>query len=279
MLENFSSYVKCFGTYENDEIEVISDSITSENQMNPKSISPSLVGLGLWRLRTIISPKIASFASHIEGIIRQCCFNDGLNIEPLYEFEYWDTLDPNGEIDVTDPFFGCSGFSYTKNKANKPRLQLENRIYSTRVLRKIHIEMMVRQDGLHALHLMVYPRLEFDLPILRMEVFTKNNEFIQGTIDTSPVRWDTSSPGPYMKSINRLTRNLSISPTLHISEWGQNTYSSLYVSENLSTLAESNTFITYACSLTRFHLEASRLKLPIRMKKETKIKRDSSLLR
>jgi len=106
---------------------------------------------------------------------------------------------------------------------------------------------MVRQDGLHTLHLIVYPQFGFDLPILRMKVFIKNNKFTQCTIDTSPVHWDTSFPGPSVESINRLKRNLSIAYTTHHNMWEEQINSSLYVNVNSPTLVESDAFINYAC--------------------------------
>lgn len=44
----------------------------------------------------------------------------------------------------------------------KPRpilpLQVENRVYCSRVFRKLHLEVAVRQDGLEVLHMVLYPR-------------------------------------------------------------------------------------------------------------------------
>jgi hypothetical protein len=39
-----------------------------------------------------------------------------------------------------------------------PRLLIENRIYSSRVFRKLHLEVAVRQDGLQVLHMVFFPR-------------------------------------------------------------------------------------------------------------------------
>ncbi len=38
------------------------------------------------------------------------------------------------------------------------RAQIENRVYSSRVFRKLHLEVAVRQDGLQVLHIVLYPR-------------------------------------------------------------------------------------------------------------------------
>lgn len=39
-----------------------------------------------------------------------------------------------------------------------PRLLIENRIYCSRVFRKLHVEVAVRQDGLQVLHVVLCPR-------------------------------------------------------------------------------------------------------------------------
>ncbi len=51
-----------------------------------------------------------------------------------------------------------------------PRLLIENRIYSSRVFRKLHLEVACRQDGLQVLHMVMYPRYSFDLPIFAMDI-------------------------------------------------------------------------------------------------------------
>lgn len=43
-------------------------------------------------------------------------------------------------------------------RCSYPRLTLENRVYCSRVFRKLHVEVGVRQDGLHVLHVVLYPR-------------------------------------------------------------------------------------------------------------------------
>lgn len=39
-----------------------------------------------------------------------------------------------------------------------PRLMIENRIYSSRVFRKLHLEVATRQDGLQVMHMVMFPR-------------------------------------------------------------------------------------------------------------------------
>lgn len=52
-----------------------------------------------------------------------------------------------------------------------PRLLLENRIYCSKVFRKLHIEVAHRQDGLHVLHA-VRAAANMHLPCINMKCTT-----------------------------------------------------------------------------------------------------------
>ena len=70
-------------------------------------------------------------------------------------WDYVDSMDPKREwdgwsfADIADPAKGEEGY---------PRLHLENRVYCSRVFRKLHLEVALRQDGLQALHVVLFPR-------------------------------------------------------------------------------------------------------------------------
>lgn len=70
-------------------------------------------------------------------------------------WDFLDSMDPAREwdgwsfADIADPPKGSEGY---------PRLQIENRVYCSRVFRKLHIEVAARQDGLQVLHMVLYPR-------------------------------------------------------------------------------------------------------------------------
>merc|ERR1711939_560014 len=108
--------------------------------------------------------------SRVEGILRQCCFDDGLDVCSVEQFEFRDNFDPTGEKDKIDPFFATHT---PKNKhivRDSSRLQLENRTYTSRVFSKINLGLLVRQDGLQVFQMIAYPRIGFDLPIINVYV-------------------------------------------------------------------------------------------------------------
>jgi len=225
----------------------------------------AVLGLGLWRLRPLIRPKIATLAARIEKTILQCCFEDGLAATAAGEFEYWDTSDPSGEKDSMDPFFATNAFYPSKGEIGYPRFQLENRLYTSRVFRKIHIELAVRQDGLQVLHVVFFPSLNFDLPILCMDVVAKDEDISLAIVDTSPVRWDNSLPDFYSDSVDLLKNQAKLNDSnRNLPDWFRMISSRLCIGIKPSSELEFNQFINYTCSLTRFHLEVARSIAPIK---------------
>ena len=125
----------------------------------------------------------------LEGSFREL-LEDDLNIYPISEWkqkglDWCDSMDPERELegwsdgDIPDPSKGEEGY---------PRLLIENRIYCSRVFRKMHIEVAWRQDGLHILHLVLFPRVKFDLPIFCMDlVVSSGGRVTLAIVDSSPV--------------------------------------------------------------------------------------------
>jgi hypothetical protein len=70
-------------------------------------------------------------------------------MDPKREWDGWSFAD------IANPAKGEDGY---------PRLQVENRVYCSRVFRKLHLEVATRQDGLDVLHMVLFPRCEAAAP-------------------------------------------------------------------------------------------------------------------
>merc|ERR1711904_414675 len=130
----------------------------------------SIMGLGLWRLRPKLKSVMASYLSRLEGIIRQCCIDDGLEVKYDRDFEYWDTLDPTGEKDDIDPCFATHAPDPKELMPGFPRLQIEKRLYKSRVFSKLRMAIAKRQDGLHFFNMVMFAKPEYELPIMWIDV-------------------------------------------------------------------------------------------------------------
>jgi phycocyanobilin:ferredoxin oxidoreductase len=256
-----------------DEGIVLPTNINHFQELNDLEVfTATTMGLGLWRLRPIMRPNIKAIAARMEGIIRQCCMDDDLHTGHTGEFEYWDTLDPTGEKDHSDPFFATTTRDPENGDSRYPRFQIENRVYVSRVFRKIHMELASRQDGIQSFRLIMYPRIRFDLPILYMNVIADSKRIRLAIADTSPVRWDKSLPDFYSEAVNHLQSHYCTQRALPT--WGQEFFSSFCVNISPTNIEETYQFFAYICSLTRLHLEVARLLKPVnsyRVQKVTEI--------
>lgn len=160
-----------------------------------------------------MGPAVSVLCARVEGLIRevgrapprcrtatplsspldlsQTCMEDGIHVEKLGRFEFLDSTDPNREKGILHYIKGAPA----KGDPSYPRLLVENRVYSSRVFRKLHLELATRQDGLEVFHCVMYPRLEFDLPILSMDMVAGEGGRVSlAIIDPCPVSWDRSIP-------------------------------------------------------------------------------------
>lgn len=130
---------------------------------------------------------IEFLVARIEGSLREL-----LDVDlALYPPDKWksngwdfiDSIDPKREwdgwayVDIPNPDKGEEGY---------PRLQIENRIYSSRVFRKIHLEVAWRQDGLQVLHIVMYPRYDLPTTNIRQQQEQVLDVFVSGSCHVQP---------------------------------------------------------------------------------------------
>ncbi len=122
----------------------------------------------------------------------------------MQDLKFADSLDPERRIgglshlDLPDPPQG-------ERAAGWPRLLIENRAYATRAFRKLHLELAARQDGLQVLHCVLYPRLDWDLPILSIDLVGSagSGNVSLAIADPCPAAMDRSLPPAYAQTIRR----------------------------------------------------------------------------
>ena len=152
--------------------------------------------MGSWRLRGKVTPIIEALVSQIEGCWRVVLDGDLGLYEIPQRYKYMDSLDPGGSRSLSyqlpDP---------DKDDAAWPRLQVENRAYRSFAFRKLHLEVAVRQDGLRVVHCVMYPRPEFDLPILSLDMVSNGDRVTLAIIDPCPVTSNLSLPPYYVQSV------------------------------------------------------------------------------
>lgn len=219
-----------------------------------------VMGMSGWRLADKICPEIEELVSQVEDIWNRVLPADNfgvLHLDP--KFQYLDSVDPEG----TDPFAFLTYQDPVKGDEGYPRLQIENRAYWSRAFRKMHIEVAVRQDGLQVFHCVMYPRLNYDIPILSMDLVANGGRVSLAIVDPCPVSADLSLPAFYEAPIRELQERYQMGSNREIPAWGQAIFSPLCVIVRPSSAEELGRFLKYTLALTQLHVEIAKIAHPI----------------
>ena len=276
-----------------------------------------------WRLGSYLSPPLALLAAALEGAWHSSLASSGLELVELDPgVRYRDSVEAAAaeekakkeggkeeeeeeEETEEEPQFDFQGVEDLRSaveairkqetarlaKQEKTRLVVENRVYSSRAFRKIHLELALRGDGLQVLHCVLFPRLDFDLPILSMDLVAAprketaaaaagpEEEEEDGTssssysssdptpptsaislaiIDPCPARLDGSLPDPYRDVVSALQKECGVASNRAQPEWGKEIFSEACILTRPAGDEELlKRFLRYALSLHAAHLTFS----------------------
>jgi phycocyanobilin:ferredoxin oxidoreductase len=198
---------------------------------------------------------------------QHCCIatppTTTLTLQQDNGWDYLDSLDPDRTLDgwshadAAEPAPGEDGY---------PRLQVENRVYCSRAFRKLHLEVAVRQDGLQVLHVVFYPRYDYDLPIFALDVVIANGVATLAVADACPLSRDLSLPRHYLATLRELQEaHLADEPATNrtVPEWGRSIFSPLAVCMRPSGDEALLGFVKYAVAAARAHLMYASLLSPV----------------
>ncbi|KAI8463970.1 MAG: ferredoxin-dependent bilin reductase-domain-containing protein [Monoraphidium minutum] len=232
----------------------------------PPGMATDLIGMGNWRLRNHVNRVIGLMVGRLEGAMREL-LDDDLTLYPPEKWkakgwDFLDSLDPKGEwdgwsfADMPDPPKGAEGY---------PRLQVENRLYCSRVFRKLHIEVAVRQDGLEVLHMVFFPRYDYDLPILALDMVAAGGAVTLAVADVCPLAPNLRLPAHYMQTMAELQETFLPEPAASraVPDWGKAIFSPLAVCFRPQSAEGLAGFVKYCVALTRAHLMYASLLTPI----------------
>merc|ERR1712050_659066 len=128
----------------------------------------------------------------------------------------------------------------------------------------IHMELAARQDGLQVLHVVMFPKRHFDIPILGIDAIAKEDTLNFVIVDMSPVRRNRSLQDFYLCALKQLSHD-SFRTINSPTAWGTEIFSPMCLNIKPSSNNETNNFIYYACYVTRMNLEIAHQMIPIKL--------------
>lgn len=185
-----------------------------------------------WDLHAHTSPPVRAMAWHVERAVTELA-GDGLRacpVPPRYRFIQSSTA---------------------------PRLQIENRVYETPALRKVHLEVAVRDD-LQVFHSVMFPRAEYDLPILSMDLVLAKGVATLAIVDPCPVNAALTLPHPYATAIGALQATFGMASNRQVPQWGAAIFSAHCVIVRPQEPGHLAAFLAYTRALTEYHMVAAK---------------------
>jgi len=182
-------------------------------------------------LESSLHPMVVQLASEIVGL-----WNSLLNIS-----SYERPLD----------------FDYIEGKLEGEKMVIENIFYQTPQFRKMHLELAKVGSGLDILHCVMFPRVEYSLPIFGCDIVVGRGSIGAAIVDLSPVSADKTLPKSYIEALSTLPKDNFTQPR-ELPEWGD-IFSSYCLFVRPNGAEEENLFLQKVKNFLEIHCKQSLL--------------------
>jgi len=141
-----------------------------------------------------------------------------------------------------------------------PRLLVENVKYQSAKFRDIHMELASREDGLEVLHVVVYPRVRYALPIFALDMVGMKGEVSYCIADVAPVAPGGLPPGQAaeVRGLQAMCFGADGPARLPLPAWGAAILSPDYVALRPKGPEDVNRFVQYGYALLSWYLMLQR---------------------
>lgn len=150
-----------------------------------------------------------------------------------------------------EPYPLPADLGYVEGQMEGDRLTIVNRCYQTRVFRKLHLELATVGSNLDILHCVMFPRPEYDLPILGTDIVANSQLVSAAIIDLSPVGGGLADR--YLDGLAAVyEKRTGFSQPRDLPGWGT-IFSPLCIFARLTDPQEVDLFMEIAGAYLRFH--------------------------
>ncbi len=102
-----------------------------------------------------------------------------------------------------EPYQLPEDLGYIEGRLEGERLVIENACYQTPQFRKLHLELARVGQSLDILHCVMFPRLEYGLPMFGCDLVGGRGQISAAIVDLSPVGSDRQLPAPYQEALTQ----------------------------------------------------------------------------
>jgi len=142
---------------------------------------------------------------------------------------------------------------YVEGRLEGERLQIENRCYQSREFRKLHLELAKVGTSLDILHCVMFPRLDYALPMFGCDLVGGRGQIGAAIADLSPTQSDRQLPAPYRQHLAQLTPPAFSQPR-ELPAWGD-IFSEFCLFVRPADATEETHFLNHAQAMLAHHCQ------------------------
>lgn len=102
------------------------------------------------------------------------------------------------------PYEIPADLGYIEHHIEGEKLVIENYCYQTPQFRKLHLELAQVANGLDILHCVMFPRVDYPLPMFGADIVGMKGRVSAAIVDLSPIAADRSLPATYHLALSQL---------------------------------------------------------------------------
>jgi phycocyanobilin:ferredoxin oxidoreductase len=158
---------------------------------------------------------------------------------------------------------------YVEGRLEGEKLTIENRCYQTPQFRKMHLELAKVGNMLDILHCVMFPRLEYDLPMFGCDLVGGRGQISAAIADLSPVNPERILSDTYRHALQALPTP-EFSQPRDLPDWAD-IFSEFCVFIRPSSLQEETQFLSRVEEFLQIHCTHAANALPVSVEQQAEI--------
>ena len=150
---------------------------------------------------------------------------------------------------------------YVEGSLEGERLIIQNYCYQTPQFRKLHLELARIGKNLDILHCVMFPRPNFRLPILGIDIVAGRGQISAAIVDLSPISRDRTLPNSYTEKLSSLPP-VAFSQPRELPAWGK-IFSDFCIFVRPVTPEEEAAFLERVTQYLDIHIQQSKMASPV----------------
>jgi phycocyanobilin:ferredoxin oxidoreductase len=152
------------------------------------------------------------------------------------------------------PYYLPDDLGYVEGKLEGEKLVIENRCYQTPHFRKLHLELARIGKNLDILHCVMFPRVEYGLPVFGCDIVSGRGQVSAAIVDLSAGAGDGKLGAAYSTALSAIERPSYEQPR-ELPAWGQRIFSDFCCFIKPTTLQEEAQFLAQAQAYLSVHVQ------------------------